>query len=285
MFLNAISLELKRLFKYLKAAFFVRENIPLLGAVPVNLLAVAFFVVLGFGHPAFWLLGLIGETLFLWIMAGSARFRKLVDALEFQEKSQENQARKANLTAKLIPPNAKRYRRLQEQFQAVKNSYGEFAGDDLMAKENLANLATLESVFLRLLVARQHLTSPNSDSDEVKIRQRIAQLESEINTRESLTRSAVESRRQTLDLLQKRLGVFGKRNQAIDEIESDIEQIEAQFQLAADSAGIRAKPAEAKLDMDLARSMIVSTPEYLILGNDTRPEVVSSPQGNEWEVD
>lgn len=277
---------MKRIFKYLKAAFFVREKIPLLGAVPVNLLAVFFFIALGFGHPAFWLLGLIGETVFLWMMAGSRRFRHLVDAIELQEGSERAKATKAELTGKLLLDNSMRYQKLVQKLEFVKSSYQQFGQDEFMAGENLANLRTLESVFLRLLIAKQHLTSPDTEADEARVRQRIAELQEEISAGSSEhSESAIESRRQTLELLEKRLQVFDKRSQAIDEIESDLEQIEAQFQLAADGATISAKPSEAQLDMDLARSMIVSTPEYLILGDDVRPDVVAEPGEHGWEVE
>lgn len=274
---------MKRTWKYLREAFLVRERVPLLGDLPVNLLVVLGFVALGFGHPAFWLLGLIGEIAFLWAMVGSKRFRNVVDALELQADTDRAQARKAELLSRLTPPNSARYRQLKRQLESVENGYREFATGDVLADENVANLRSLESVFLRLLVAKQHLGSADPEGDVARIRSRIDELEREMADAEGLTETAIESRRQTRGLLQKRLGVFDKRAQALDEIESDLEQIEAQFELAVDSVRIRAKPADAKLDMDLARVMIASSPDYLILGEDTQVHDVSGAVDVDWE--
>lgn len=240
-------------------------------------MAVAAVVALGFGHPAFWLFGLFGETLFLWMMTASKRFRTLVDALDFKTINDEKVRKTEELTRSLSGENTERYTRLKSQFDEAKTYYETFSGNDLIADENLESLTTLEFVFLRLLVAKQHLTSPNRKAELQKVHDRIAALEEEIADPKTSSRAAVESRRATVELLQQRLKIFDERGRAIDEIESDLEQIEAQFQLATESAAIHAKPADAKLDMDLARIMTAS-PGYLILGEDSSPHLVGEQE-------
>src|SRR5262245_35382402 len=73
--------------QYLKAAFLLRLQVPPLGGVPVNILGVLGFLMLGFAVPAFWLLGLGLEALFLYLLASNKRFRRWVDsgALEASE--------------------------------------------------------------------------------------------------------------------------------------------------------------------------------------------------------
>lgn len=66
--------------RYLKAAFGISPELPGLGAVPVNVLAVLGFAILGVANPGFWLVGLAAETLFLVGLASNARFQKYVDA-------------------------------------------------------------------------------------------------------------------------------------------------------------------------------------------------------------
>lgn len=252
--------------RYLKEAFWVREKVPLLGHVPVNFVAVAICVALGFGHPAFWLLGLMGETAFLWAMVGSSRFRRLVDAREAQKEARSEEGAQQTLISQLIPPHRGRYEELVRRLETVNDSYAKFAEGDPMAEENLNNLQTLESVYLRLLTARQHLSSPGRGGDEEALRERLAGLERELEEkRRGLSRSAQESKQATIELLRKRLTLFEKRSQALEEIDSDLTRIEAQFALAVDSASIRARPSEAKLDLDLA-SRMMTTPEYLDLG-------------------
>ena len=82
--------------------------------------------------------------------------------------------------------------------------------------------------------------------------------------------------------MKKRLSVFGKRKAALDEIDADLVRIEAQFELAAESARIKAAPSEAKLDLDLA-SRMMATPEYLDLGSSTG--VAEEPVEMEWETE
>lgn len=273
---------MKRLWNYLKAAFFIREKVPLLGDVPVNVMAVVGFIALGFGQPAFWLLGALGETAFLWMLSGSPRFRKVVDALELKADHQRQDEKREEFIAKLTPPYRERYASLEDRFNQVRDYYQKFADGDFTAEENVKNLETLESVFLRLLIAKQHLASPHRETDIELIKERIAELDQELSDRSRMTRAAVESRRNTRDLLEKRLSVFEKRGQAIDEIDADLDQIEAQFQLAADSATIRAKPSDTKLDLDLASNMM-TTPEYLMLGEDSEFDLVSGPLTYEME--
>ena len=65
------------MFKYLKAAFLVRR-----GGVPINVLALAALIGLGFLHPAFWIAGALLEGSFLFGLANTERFQKLTDGLK-----------------------------------------------------------------------------------------------------------------------------------------------------------------------------------------------------------
>lgn len=258
---------MNRFFRYLRAAFFVRERVPLLGAVPVNLLAVAVMIVLGLGHPAFWLLGVCAETAFLWAMIGSKRFRKVVDAKEKWTDSASKETSRQNLIQQLIPPHLERHQSLTSKLGRVASYYEKFSQGDAGAQENLSNLETLETVFLKLLIARQHLDSADSADDTAKLSRRIADLKADIaNDPENTATSLRDSKAATLELLEKRLAVFGKRDESLEEIDSDLARVEAQFDLAADAAAIRAKPEEAKLDLDLA-SRMMAAPEYLDFSN------------------
>ncbi len=234
--------------------------------MPVNLMAVAVVVLLGFGHPAFWLLGLGAETAFLWAMVGSRRFRRLVDAQEAWNDQESKDAARQDLIHQLTLPNQERHALLTSKLDKVSGYYGTFAQGDPVAEDNLANLRVLETVFLKLLIARQHLTAPDSEAQAAALTTRIAELEADIADDPPETSESIrESKAATLELLRKRLALFGKRTQSLEEIDSDLGRIEAQFDLAADSAAIRAKPVEAKLDLDLASRMMTTT-DYLDLG-------------------
>lgn len=72
--------------KYFKSAFWVRQPVPLLGDLPVHVLALVPFVVLGLLHPGFWLMGLGLGAGFLTMLAMSPRFQRITDLPSALEK-------------------------------------------------------------------------------------------------------------------------------------------------------------------------------------------------------
>lgn len=244
--------------RYLKAAFLVREHLPLLGAVPVNVLAVVAFLMLGFGHPAFWLLGTLGETAFLWALTANVRFRNVVDALEGAATAASSEKRLTTLAGTLNEENRVRRAALRQQLGTVEQAYRQFAPDDPNAHDNLHSLRQLETAFVKLLTARQHLTEMNRRTDGTEIESDFAQIERELQANQ-LSATARTSKEATLELLRKRLSASRQRAETLAEIESDLERIEAQFSLAVESSAIRAKPAELHLDVDLTSRMITTT--------------------------
>lgn len=244
--------------RYLTAAFMVRERVPLLGAVPVNVLAVSAFGVLGFGHPAFWLLGILGETAFIWAMTASPRFRKLVDAHECEATAANSEKQLVAMSGRLNEENLARRAALRRELGAVEHAYGQFAPNDPTARENLNSLRQLESAFVKLLAARQHITETNDRTDGTGIEGDLAQIEKELLANQ-LSATARASKEATLELLRKRLNATQRRAETLAEIESDLERIEAQFSLAVESSAIRAKPEELHVDVDLTSRMITTT--------------------------
>ncbi|HSJ04558.1 MAG: hypothetical protein ACAI34_05330 [Verrucomicrobium sp.] len=252
--------------RYLKAAFWVRERIPLLGDVPVNALCAGAFAVLGLGHPAFWLLGILGETAFLWSMSASLRFRRLVDAVESYDRQEDVHAERQALAEKLIPSLREKWDALLSQYSQVEQAYASQSGGamDAIAQGNLENLKELTWVYLKLLVAQQHLQSvvvaANSRSSAESITREISEMEAELASAQ-LPPTVRASKEATLELLHQRLKAARHRTQTLAEIESDQERIETQFQLAVDSAAMHAKPADLRLDLELASQLII-TPDY-----------------------
>lgn len=268
---------MRRLFKYLKAAFWVREKIPLLGYVPLNVLTLLAFAVLGFGHPAFWLIGLAGEMGFLWIMAGSPRFRKWVDAVDHAAIQKQDLGERETLLALLTPPNRNRFDSLEAKYETIRSNYEKSHTGESLYENNLANLKSLKRVHLRLLAASQKLEVQDQGENLRSIRIRIDEIETELAS-PGLTEASRESRTQTRNLLEKRIDVLENRNRSLDEIRSDLEQIETQFQLSLDSTALDTSLTEEKLDLDLARNMI-TTPGYTaFLADESEPDPLV-----EWE--
>lgn len=251
---------MNRFFQYLQAAFWVREKVPLLGHVPVNILVLLACVALGFGHPAFWLLGLAGEISFLWILVGSKRFRRWVDAVEESRTRQASSNERERLLARLTPPNRERFEALERQFASIETDYSRNHSGETFFLDNLENLRTLKRVFLRLLVATQRIEVPNHEENLAAIRRMIEEIGDEIDSGD-LSPAVRRSKDETRRLLGKRIDVLENRSRSLAGIHSDLEQIETQFQLSRESAALDSSLAGEKLDLDLARSMI-TTPGY-----------------------
>lgn len=253
---------MKRALRYLKAAFFLRERVPLLGHVPVNLVASAAFIALGFGHPAFWLIGLVGEIAFLWSLAGSARFRKWVDARDLAERNRASEQGEAEILASLSEERRNRYESLRTSLATIGRNRSKNADAGLAVPDDLDSYDDLLSVFLKRLEAQQRLLAPKSGDKPEEIRARAEAIHEQLGSDASLSPAARESREHTLEILRKRLEVFERKEESLDEIRSDLEQIEEQFRLALDSSDFGAGHDTTKLDLELARSMI-ATPSFI----------------------
>ena len=154
-----------------------------------------------------------------------------------------------------------RFRMLAGKLDKVETYYRDFASDDLITGDNIESFRQLRHCYLRLLIARQHLSSPQSADDELKIRAALEILERELQSGR-LNTATRQSKEATLEITRKRLAVLDKREESLVEIDSDLGRIEAQFDLAVESALIRAKPGEIRFDLDFASRMIVTAESF-----------------------
>src|SRR5262249_4165537 len=72
----------EHMWRCLNAAFFSRLPVPGLGEVPVNLLGLTAFGVLGLINSGFWFLGTGVEATFLWLLASNPRFQRSINAAQ-----------------------------------------------------------------------------------------------------------------------------------------------------------------------------------------------------------
>ena len=239
--------------KYLKSAFLVRQRIPLLGAVPINLMLLAIIALMGLVHPAFWLLGAAAEVALLWALVGNARFRKLVDA-----SAVEVEAEQQPIQLELNPAAQSQLAALQEVLLRIETDYAKFSPSDPTARENMRNLRELEQCYLQLLQARQHL---DADRKLETVKLQLAELDQAL-ANPALAPALRTSKQATRDLLERRLAAIDQRQATRSEIESDLARIEAQVHLAADAASVHAKPATLSFDLDFASRMIAHPELY-----------------------
>jgi len=226
--------------RYLKSAFLVSVDVPSLGRIPLNALGAAAFAILGFAQPAFWLLGLAVEATILPSLAFNPRFQKIVDAQSHQLSEGDANQKRIALVKILEGGAQQRLWGLAKKCNQVLDVYRSQQAEEYIIQSNEQALKNLEWVYLKLLVARHHLLSPSSETEQ-SIGKKIEQLEADIKDGEE-TESLLQSKTATLNILKKRQSTMHKKQQTLEEIESDLTRIDNQVDLILENATIQGKP-------------------------------------------
>ena len=245
------------MWKYLKAAFFVGVDMPALGRVPVNILASAAFVIFGFVQPAFWLLGLAAETMFVFSLAFNRRFQKYVDSRELQLNEIDVDAQRRALIALLAPDAKRKLSALIDRCNQVLQVCAGTQADEFTIAANREALQKLQWLYLKLLVGRHYLEAA-SGSDTDSLKSRIAALENELKDR-TASESLLQSKSATLSILKQRWANLQNRKQLMEEIDSDMARIEAQTDLALENATVQGRPQAISTEIELASDLMGGT--------------------------
>jgi len=240
--------------RYLKSAFLVTVDVPSLGSMPVNALGAAAFAILGFAQPAFWLLGLAAEATVVPALAFNPRFQKVVDAQSL-ELSQGDAEKKRQALVKLLETGAQqRLWALAKKCNQVLDVYRSQGAEDYIIDSNDQALKNLEWVYLKLLVARHHLLNPSSETEQT-LSKKIQELETDLRDGEE-TESLRQSKTATLNILKKRMATLHKKEQTLEEIESDLTRIDNQVDLILENATVQGKPQTISADIELASDLL-----------------------------
>ncbi|HEX8880400.1 MAG TPA: hypothetical protein VF749_10245 [Candidatus Acidoferrum sp.] len=243
------------MWRYLKAAFFVRVELPALGRVPINALAAAGFLILGFGHPGFWFLGLAAEAAVVPALAFNRRFQRVVDAEDKQLSSGDSQSKRSSLVRLLPGDYQSRLAALERRCDKVLEVYRNAQAEEFLIDTNRDALENLKWVYLKLLIARYHLLTAGTEDTPESLEKRIKSLEGELqNGSESL--ALRQSRAATLDILKRRLTNIQRREQSLEEVESDLTRVESQVDLILDNAAMQGKPQTISTDIELASDLV-----------------------------
>jgi hypothetical protein len=241
--------------RYLKSAFLVSVDVPALGRVPVNLLGVAAFGILGFAQPAFWLLGLAIEATVLPSLAFNRRFQKVVQAEELQL-SDGDVAQKRKSLVNLLEPQAKqRLAGLTDRCNQILEVYRSQQAENYILDSNAQALSNLQWVYLKLLVAWHHLLNPLNGETQQTLGKKIEELENDLKNGEE-TESLRQSKTATLGILKKRLATMARKKQTLAEIESDLTRIDNQIDLILENATVQGKPQTISADIELASDLL-----------------------------
>ena len=245
------------MFRYLSAAFTARPRVPGLGEMPVNLLALAGFGIVGLASPAFWFLGLGLEVAYLFGLASNSRFREIIDARTATATAPAARPPAAGweqLVGELSGQERARLMQLKAKLQRVLALYDRFHADDITSGQNRESLLALLGHYTRLLQARENLALQWTDDNDRELREQAGVIETQLR-QAGLSEELRISKTRTLEIVQARIENQKRRAQMAEEIESELSRIEAQFELALENAAMSSTPQaiSADLAIDLAR--------------------------------
>ncbi|HTZ33602.1 MAG TPA: hypothetical protein VMH31_14175 [Methylomirabilota bacterium] len=243
------------MWRYLKAAFLVGVDVPALGRLPVNALASAGFLILGFGHPSFWFLGLAAEAVIVPALAFNRRFQNVVDAEQRQVTSGDSQAKRNSLVQLLPADYKRRLGDLERRCEKVLEVYRNAQADEYIIDTNREALENLKWVYLKLLIARYHLLTAGTEDTPEALSKKVESLQAELANSQD-TPALRQSRAATLDILKRRLANVQKREQSVEEVESDLTRVESQVDLILDNAAMQGKPQTISTDIELASDLV-----------------------------
>jgi hypothetical protein len=244
-----------RLIDYVKAAFFLRINFPMLGALPVNILALLGLTMLGFGHPGFWFLGLGLEPVYLLALATNPRFQRLTQALRMNTAEQDYSARWAEIVAHLSRAEQDRLHQLQARCDRVLAQQLRAGVPASLVDGNRDALRQLSLLYLKLLVAQNNLCSLDKNTSEAELQKTIRSLKEELQD-ESLPSTLRDSREATLRIQEQRLDNYKRMEGSMKEISSDLARIDAQVDLALEQATLSGQPQAISANIDLYSQLL-----------------------------
>jgi hypothetical protein len=243
------------MWNYLKSAFLVRVEVPQLGQVPANAMLVGAFAILGFAQPAFWLLGLAAEAVILPSLAFNPRFQNYIQARELQIAKDDDDAQRRGLIQILDFDARRRLQQLSAKCDRIINIFQTQQAEDYIVDTNRDALKSLQWVYLKLLVARRHLLEPAENDTESMIELKIANIDKELSQGDEPD-SLRQSKAATQAILKKRLANIRRRQQTLEEIDSDLTRVEAQVDLILENATMQSKPHTISTDIELASDLL-----------------------------
>ena len=244
--------------RYLSEAFWAKMVVPYLGAIPFNLVGLAAFGLLGFGEPAFWPLGAGLEAAYLLVLSTNPRFRNVIDARGKVAVEQGAEAQRAALLSRLNPAQNRRLEALEAKCQHILQIYQDQQVNEFTVSSNTDALKRLQWIFLKLLVAQHYLNDRSTETSPQEIEAKIHQLENDLKLA-GITRTLRDSKEGTLRILQQRLNNVNRRAESNTEIESDLSRVEAQVDLALESATMQGQAEVISANVELTSHLFDST--------------------------
>ena len=244
--------------RYLREAFWAKMDVPYLGSIPFNIVGLVAFALLGIGEPAFWPLGAGLEAAFLFFLSTNPRFQNVIDAQGKVAVEQSAEAQRAALLSRLDSAQKHRLGALETKCQRILQIYQDQQVNEFTVSSNTDALKRLQWIFLKLLVAQHYLNDGGTDTSPRDLQAKIQQLTNDLKLT-GITRTLRESKEGTLRILQQRLANLTRRTESNAEIESDLSRVEAQVDLALESATMQGQAEVISANVELTSHLLDSS--------------------------
>ena len=279
---------------YARSAVVWKVPVKGLGSLRLNLAMLAIVAVAGIINPGFWLLGAALEVVYVFSLAGNARFQNLVRALETEKRARravrqggEAAERQVNLFASLDAAGKLRYQKLAGLATAILHtadgSSGAVGGREIRS----GGLDQLLVIFLKLLVSRQRIALILSQTPQKDIEAEIAATEKRLQG-EAESSALARSLKGTLDIQKRRLENLLKARESLDITEAEIDRIEKQVALMREEITVSADPEVLSTRLDGIVDSLQGTTKWMSdneelfgsLGGETLPpELLTELEG------
>lgn len=247
---------------YVKEAFHRSVNVPLLGAMPANKMALAVFGVMGLANPGFWFLGAAAEVVYLGVLSSSERFQRLVRGERLLEQSESHDARVAVAFRRLGHPAQGRFRALVDECRQILGLAGSPNDSGMFRGLRTGNLNELLWLFMRLLTSRELIQTTRAQIDRSQLEQDIETSRSRIEAAEPDSPLA-RSLGATLTIQEKRLANLDTAEHNLAVVDAELERIEQQVRLIREESAVSGGPEMLSSRLDAVSSTLTETSRWM----------------------
>jgi hypothetical protein len=255
---------------FVKEAFNARPKVKLFGGLPLNLMGLAGFGVLGILNPGFWLVGAGLEIGYLLAMSHSPRFRNYVRGRRLQEAKKARASnwreRQEIILQDLGEAGQARFRAFVERIEHAKEDRGKEELAGLIGDVADDGLHMLRWIHLKLLASQETLqrqVDPGVRRDlQSELDEFVRRVEALGTEGDSRIRHSLES---TITILRQRMKNLDNAQNNLTYIDSELRRIEHQAELIIEEAALATDADQLSSRIDAVTSTFNETQEWMRL--------------------
>jgi len=255
---------------FVKEAFNARPKLKLIGGLPLNLMGMAGFGVLGILNPGFWLVGAGLEIGYLLALSHSPRFRNYVRGRRLQEvkraRARNWRERQQAILETLGEEGKARFQAFVDRIEEAKANRGEEELAGLIGDVADDGLHMLRWIHLKLLASQETLqrqVDPSVRKDlQAELDEFVRRVEALGEKGDARIRHSLEA---TITILRQRLKNLDDAQNNLTYIDSELRRIEHQAELIIEDAALATDADQLSARIDAVTSTFNETQEWMRL--------------------